>query len=27
VLDDGFLAAAVTRITDDRALLAIGGMF
>ena len=27
VLDDGFLAAAVTRMTDDRALMAIGGLF
>ena len=27
VLDDGFLAAAVTRMTEDRALMAIGGLF
>ncbi len=26
-LDPGFLAAAVTRLTDDRALMAIGGLF
>jgi cellulose synthase/poly-beta-1,6-N-acetylglucosamine synthase-like glycosyltransferase len=26
-LDDGFLAAAVTRFTDDRALMAVGGLF
>jgi cellulose synthase/poly-beta-1,6-N-acetylglucosamine synthase-like glycosyltransferase len=26
-LDDGFLAAAVTRFTNDRALMAIGGLF
>lgn len=26
-LDDGFLDAAVTRFTDDRALMAIGGLF
>lgn len=26
-LDDGFLAAAVARLTDDRALMAIGGLF
>jgi cellulose synthase/poly-beta-1,6-N-acetylglucosamine synthase-like glycosyltransferase len=27
VLDDGFLAAAVSRMTADRALMAIGGLF
>lgn len=27
VLDEGFLAAAVQRFTDDRALMAIGGLF
>lgn len=27
VLDDGFLAAAVQRFTDDRALMAVGGLF
>ncbi|QTE31534.1 glycosyltransferase [Pengzhenrongella sicca] len=27
VLDDGFLAAAVDRMTQDRALMAIGGLF
>lgn len=27
VLDDGFLDAAVSRMTDDRALMAIGGLF
>ncbi|WP_160667851.1 glycosyltransferase family 2 protein [Pseudarthrobacter sp. ATCC 49987] len=26
-LDDGFLAAAVTRFTEDRALMAVGGLF
>lgn len=26
-LDPGFLAAAVTRLTDDRALMAVGGLF
>lgn len=26
-LDDGFLAAAVRRFTDDRALMAVGGLF
>jgi cellulose synthase/poly-beta-1,6-N-acetylglucosamine synthase-like glycosyltransferase len=26
-LDDGFLAAAVQRFTDDRALMAVGGLF
>lgn len=26
-LDPGFLAAAVTRMTDDRALMAVGGLF
>ncbi len=26
-LDDGFLAAAVTRFTNDRALMAVGGLF
>lgn len=26
-LDDGFLAAAVARFTDDRALMAVGGLF
>lgn len=26
-LDDGFLAAAVSRFTDDRALMAVGGLF
>jgi len=26
-LDDGFLDAAVTRFTDDRALMAVGGLF
>ncbi|MBC7442796.1 MAG: glycosyltransferase family 2 protein [Ramlibacter sp.] len=26
-LDDGFLAAAVDRLTDDRALMSIGGLF
>lgn len=26
-LDDGFLAAAITRFTDDRALMAVGGLF
>ncbi|MGN6605675.1 MAG: glycosyltransferase [Jatrophihabitans sp.] len=27
ILDDGFLAAAVHRFTDDRALMAVGGLF
>jgi len=27
ILDDGFLEAAVRRLTDDRALMAVGGLF